>query len=170
MPVDLPSGLRPLLAATGLTWPDADEDALHEGAGCWRKLAATLAAHAPEVERVVRSAGDGADPIRAPATARVTGPLAECARAAETIGYALDTLAAAVLDLKATTTAQLGLLAAGVSAPGWGAADRAAATAATGAAVRDAKRRVEALVDGELRAILAAAGARLDRARAAAQG
>ncbi len=70
MGIELPAELAAIAHATGVSWPEADEDALREQAESWRKAARELAA----------LAGD-ADACAAKALGALAGPTAEAARA-----------------------------------------------------------------------------------------
>ena len=69
MGIELPEELAEVAAATGLSWPQADEDELHAQAAAWRGAQNELTALAAEADRTA-SAAAGA----------LTGPAADAAR------------------------------------------------------------------------------------------
>jgi hypothetical protein len=168
MGMPLPADLVPLLTAAGGDWPDADEDALQASAEQWHGVAGLLRERSVEVDSAIRLLRDR---TAHPDSLAVAGPshqLADGALAAEAIALALASTAAVVLELKAVTLAELGMLAARLAAPAAGEAlaERAAATAVTGVALRRARTRAAEIVDGTVVRVLGAAETRLRAAQA----
>lgn len=163
----LPAELAPLLTAAGGGWPEADEDLLHASAEQWHGFADRLRERAGEVDSALRQLRDGtADPDRPVVAERAggpAGPLTDGALAAEAIAFALAGTARVVLELKAVTVAQLGLLAARLAAavPDGALAEWVTATAMTGAALRQAGTRAAEVLDGAVVRVLTAAENRL---------
>ncbi|HSV66340.1 MAG TPA: hypothetical protein VLJ59_10605 [Mycobacteriales bacterium] len=178
MGLDLPAGLDPLLAGVRASWPAIDEDALHAAAQHWHTIAAALRERGTAAGAAIRDvvAGQAGQDVHALAEHWAGGPasqLDDAALAAEAIGAALQTTAAVVLELKAMTIAQLGILAARLCRPAstpdalTTLADRAAALAATRTSLRLAGRSAHEVLDGPLVRVLGAAEHTLRTALAA---
>ncbi|MFF5990339.1 TNT domain-containing protein [Prauserella flavalba] len=68
MGIELPAELADIAARTGVSWPEADEDAMREQAGAWRQAARELTTLAAD-----------ADTVAGKALSAMTGPAAEAA-------------------------------------------------------------------------------------------
>ncbi|TLW89610.1 DUF4237 domain-containing protein [Saccharomonospora piscinae] len=115
MGIELPAQLQDIATATGVSWPEADEDAMWEQARSWRQAAAELTTLAGDADAEAEQAlaalsGPVADAARS-RWAQVgdadTGVLAEAARGATGAADRLDHAAERVADAKVEIVRQL---------------------------------------------------------------
>ncbi|MFC5290426.1 glycohydrolase toxin TNT-related protein [Actinokineospora guangxiensis] len=111
MGIELPPELAPLAAATGVRWPEADEDAMRAAAAAWREAATRMTTLTGDADTTASSAfgafsGEAADAARAHWTGYVgadSGHLTVTARgclaAADRLEHAAEQVGAAKVEI-----------------------------------------------------------------------
>lgn len=111
MGIELPAELADVAARTGLSWPEADEDALREQAGAWREAASQLRALSADadisaggaLEAVSGEAGDAARAMWTkfvdPEHGSLTSAAAGAGGAADRLDHAAEQIAEAKVEM-----------------------------------------------------------------------
>lgn len=111
MGIELPAELADVAARTGLSWPEADEDALREQAGAWREAASQLRALSADADASAGGAleavaGEAGDAARAmwntfvdPEHGFLTSAAAGAGGAADRLDHAAEQIADAKVEM-----------------------------------------------------------------------
>jgi hypothetical protein len=172
MALSLPIELGGLATTLGLSWPDADEDALHALAADWAAVAEDLRTGATgsalAVRRLLVGHPDG--DLDGFAAAWAGGPARLCTEAvlaAQAMAACLTTMAAVVLELKVFAVGRLAALAAAMAAHPAHLAAAPPGAVATAAPDAGAGTGTDAGVSAQASAALAAQAAAAIATRAA---